>query len=547
MSREKIESFIRLCELSELVDWMKTTPHLYQYIDIVTNRLTTCIENLAREETASFAAKFFDAVIHRDDASQYEFGLLEITASSIIKSGGFLKICSSRSIDHDTEIGSDQLYWILLFLDSYTIQNHADKRIAGFIDELSKELFYHILDCYIPCSNAELLVEKTIKNYPIQDILEHAHQTEWFQNRFRERRLYEQNLNMKEMLLLFQYTSDIFSHREFKYEFYRLLHRMYHNSYSYREMFLSIEKRYTQFFHSDTVPIMTEVLDLIVQGRMPTISDDESDLEFIRYFGKVPLPIFKCLVNDMSCLANFIPCRMNTIDEKFKSSLQTEITNMYGMHTEYTESDDKLTSSDIEAEDPMVAVSQIPSWDETESQDQIATESKKDSAKMNSAEKKIYKAYRTYKSAEEKIDSQLTKAAKGIERAINGDPQTEIIEGRNFTVIGVLKKILHTVGLFSIGKVKAIIFLVVRFALRKKTRDAERRKICLELETEIELITEKIEDARGDGNREAKYAMMRTKKELENALKRVEYGLEADASSLKGANKLLKQRHEGKL
>ena len=67
----------------------------------------------------------------------------------------------------------------------------------------------------------------------------------------------------------------------------------------------------------------------------------------------------------------------------------------------------------------------------------------------------------------------------------------------------------------------------------------------MELETEIELITEKIEDARGDGNREAKYAMMRTKKELEHALTRIKYGMEADRKSVSGAKALLNSAQNG--
>jgi hypothetical protein len=61
----------------------------------------------------------------------------------------------------------------------------------------------------------------------------------------------------------------------------------------------------------------------------------------------------------------------------------------------------------------------------------------------------------------------------------------------------------------------------------------------MELETEIKLIDEKIQDARGDNNREAKYAMMRTKSELENALKKIRYGLEADSRSLSNAKSVL--------
>lgn len=195
---------------------------------------------------------------------------------------------------------------------------------------------------------------------------------------------------------------------------------------------------------------------------------------------------------------------------------------------------------DKEIENPITVLMKIPSI--MDLQPGIAMEAvHKDSAKMNTAEKKIYKAYRTYKSAEEKVDSQLTKAAKTAGKMVIGDVRKEVIEGKQYTVIGILKKALGTVALFSTGKIKGIIALVVRHALRKKCTQSERRKIIMELETEIDLITEKIDDARGDNNRQAKYAMMRTKKDLENALKRIQYGMEADQGSISGAKAALNE------
>ena len=175
-----------------------------------------------------------------------------------------------------------------------------------------------------------------------------------------------------------------------------------------------------------------------------------------------------------------------------------------------------------------------------ESYTQIALEAvHKDSAAMNAAEKKIYKAYRTYKDAEEKVDSQITKAVNDLKNVATGDVREEIIEGKKFSAIGLLKRVLGTVGLFSIGPVKACIALVVKYALKKKTTESERRKILMEIDLELEMLGEKIQDARGDNNREAKYSMMRTKKELENAKTRIMYGMEADEKSLSDTKKVL--------
>ena len=120
-----------------------------------------------------------------------------------------------------------------------------------------------------------------------------------------------------------------------------------------------------------------------------------------------------------------------------------------------------------------------------------------------------------------------------------GDVRTELIEGKEFSALGLLKKVLGTAAVFSFGKVKGFLFLVVRRALNKKTKISERKKIVAEIEIELSMIDEKIQDAANDGNREAKYALMRTKAELQNALKKIKYGIEADRTSVKNTSKLL--------
>jgi hypothetical protein len=159
----------------------------------------------------------------------------------------------------------------------------------------------------------------------------------------------------------------------------------------------------------------------------------------------------------------------------------------------------------------------------------------KKSTTYHSAQNRIYKAYKNYQNAEDKVDSQITKAVVGMKNVLIGDVKTEIIEGTKFSAVGLLKKLLATAALFSFGPIKAAIVLVIRYALKKQTTLSERKKIVMELETEIEMINEKIDDAKGDNNRQAKYAMMRTRTELNNALKRIKYGLEADEKSLNKA------------
>jgi len=161
------------------------------------------------------------------------------------------------------------------------------------------------------------------------------------------------------------------------------------------------------------------------------------------------------------------------------------------------------------------------------------------SSKLQSAQATIYHAYKNYKNNEKKVDSQISKMVDACKRLAIGDVRTEIIEGKKFSAIGLLKKALGTAAIFAFGPIKGLIALVVRYALKKKTTTAERRKILTELQVELDMVTEKIEDAKGDGNREAKYAMMRTQAELKAAIAKIKYGLEVDERNIEGAKNAL--------
>lgn len=178
--------------------------------------------------------------------------------------------------------------------------------------------------------------------------------------------------------------------------------------------------------------------------------------------------------------------------------------------------------------------------DPPEDLDEVAMEAyDKRSAKLQSTEAKIYHAYKNYKNSEQKVDSQITKMVQAAKKLAIGDTRTEIIEGKKFSAIGLLKKALSTAAIFAFGPIKGLILLVIKYALKGKTTAAERKKILLELQVELDMITEKIEDAKGDGNRQAKYAMMRTKAELEAAIAKIRYGVTVDEKMLEGASKAL--------
>ena len=56
------------------------------------------------------------------------------------------------------------------------------------------------------------------------------------------------------------------------------------------------------------------------------------------------------------------------------------------------------------------------------------------------------------------------------------------------------------------------------------------------------MLDEKIDDARGDGNRQAKYSMMRTRAELQKSLEQIKYGLTASNRAIKTTKAVMSGR-----
>ena len=61
--------------------------------------------------------------------------------------------------------------------------------------------------------------------------------------------------------------------------------------------------------------------------------------------------------------------------------------------------------------------------------------------------------------------------------------------------------------------------------LTKKTEEREKKRILLELETDLKLTREKIEDAKAENDKKKKYQLMRIESTLEKEITRIKYGL----------------------
>lgn len=218
-----------------------------------------------------------------------------------------------------------------------------------------------------------------------------------------------------------------------------------------------------------------------------------------------------------------------------------KVPNLEDLEKKYTQYYKKLYAINMASQTGMINSTPIEKESlESEMTDEEATEaSHKLSGAMDKIQHKIYDAFKNYKDHEDQVDNQLTKLVTAMKKMVTGDTRAEVIEGKKFSVLGIFKKVLATAAIFSYSKVGLICVLLVRYTLRKKTMKSERKKIMQEIEVELQLIDEKIDDARGDRNRKAKYALMRTRAELQKTLEKIKYGMETDEKMTAAAHKVL--------
>ena len=511
MLDERISNIIITSSDEGFVGWLKDNQNLiYHYNDVIMNRCNTL--NFDEFFNYDVAVGMLNALyIKKLDISENEFNILEAFTRNMFRNG--------------FNMGDSQespLYIYLIFLQSYDIVNKED-----IDDRFVRRLYQAILDVYIPHDEPYSIINTLADNFKFKDIIKNANNTSWFTDAYKEKNINLES-NLKELLLVFKYVSDIYSNRQQKLDFFFKLHRLYIGAYSYITHFNAIADRYEKFFKEDTRYIMINILDNICGH------GDSNDFLLDwghKYSSRANNQVMKCFINDISVLRQFVTNYSH--DDKLDSFRNT-VEKMWGSK-EYDHEVLDEASVLLPDDRPISYIEELSNFND------IATEAvHKDSPKMNEASKKIYKAYKTYKSAEEKVDSQISKGISGIKKVLTGDVRTELIEGRKFSALGLLKKYLTTVAIFSYSKMAGVIAVVTSFALKKSTTKAEKEKIIMELETEIEIINEKIEDAKGDGNRKAKYAMMRTRKELENAKRRIEYGIDADTSKFKSVGNFIK-------
>ena len=152
---------------------------------------------------------------------------------------------------------------------------------------------------------------------------------------------------------------------------------------------------------------------------------------------------------------------------------------------------------------------------------------------MSASDSKIGQIKRGAKIVDDRASDALNRKIDQILNFTQDQKREKIITGKNTIRLSkVLKQIIGLIvagGLIKssplIGAGVTIIGLLGARALSKATEQREKRRIMLDLETELKITREKIEDAKGDNAKEQKYQLMRIEAQLEKEIFRIKHGL----------------------
>ena len=112
------------------------------------------------------------------------------------------------------------------------------------------------------------------------------------------------------------------------------------------------------------------------------------------------------------------------------------------------------------------------------------------------------------------------------EKIVEGRPAVKI---SRFIRNGIMALAAGTGAVSLLGPAAAAVIVAIglycKRNLTKKTEEREKKRILLDLETNLKLTREKIEDAKAENDRKKKYQLMRIEATLEKEITRIKYGL----------------------
>lgn len=123
------------------------------------------------------------------------------------------------------------------------------------------------------------------------------------------------------------------------------------------------------------------------------------------------------------------------------------------------------------------------------------------------------------------VDNMLEKMKKADE-----NDRREIIlkQGLVPKLIRFIKQGILSAGVYAVNPALGAITLITLVGTNKALDARVKNKMLYELETELELTNEKIEDSRGDENKQSKYELIKIRKQLEKSITKIRLNRRVD-------------------
>ncbi len=143
-----------------------------------------------------------------------------------------------------------------------------------------------------------------------------------------------------------------------------------------------------------------------------------------------------------------------------------------------------------------------------------------------SVKTKLNDVKQTIKKVENKIDSAFDRKVKAIMQDAKNETEERIVS----RTLPKLTSMLKTGGLVGgalavFNPVTVAAGALVTMAIKKNFSMKSKKRILNELKLEAEIIEEKIKDADSEGNKQAKYELMRRRSDINRAIDRIRYNI----------------------
>lgn len=533
------KSILHSTSLNELASILDKN---YRYINIYQDDIKKVIEYLVDYEDSNHInlalCKTLCDDIYSDPSKPIDRVKVDILSCYINKI-----VMKYSNLDAFIELPGDTIYRVFLYtlISAETIKHLMRVYTRENYEDLYFNFYMTIFDIYIPSEFSDFISHK-FSNIPfkeIYDALSQVNSRKFVDDLFIEYKNMEEYQSIildgyKFLKYLKDVTYNNIARQDMSYKVIDIL-----SSNNKDDYLRNICNKYQKYFNIDTyytaIKFLTDIelynLNVAITKMITELSfihntDDNGALTVLVYNN---MDIVELFIKDILANVGIINDHVGEI-----ISLYTNIIRA----TDIVPEDEKIIADESLLDFPEGLYNP---FEEIEEPSGVMEAVNRDSKTMHSMQNKIYAAYKNYENSEQKIDSQLSKAIIGAKKLLIGDTRKVIIEGKEFSALGLLKKLLAGVAIFSYSKMAFIIAIIVRYTLKKNTTRAERQKILMELQEELEIINEKIEDAKGDGNRKAKYSLMRTRNDLQNAINRIKYGIEVDKKALGNARKAIEK------